>query len=358
MSSNKTDTKQKPSQLINESKLNNESKDGSNLKKDEIISAKHVILDKIIRNHSFLSKYTTEEFKKAWRKLKISSRDLDSIVAVYFIIAFQVRYCYLISSNKYTGKPRPIGRKVYIVGADSAVIKQLCDVENGTYKDSKGRGKPFDVVDHVLLRELTEEEEKNSNLLSIFQNSQNRKINEQSNTQIKSTTVFVYFRLTNSCMRNNHQIESVTAKTNNAKNGTPISVNVFHCKNCDKYFINYEALQKYISKGIYPALKYSLVNDISGSLNDASELMLYGYNVREGCLSQLERRRILEWIIDAGLLSKADIIRDLQFKVRYNGSKLGNERARQKWLDDIQFVSQYTRDNRKVINATFIYKDS
>lgn len=93
-------------------------------------------------------------------------------------------------------------------------------------------------------------------------------------------------------------------------------------------------------------------------LKEASELMMYGYNVREGNLTQFERRRILEWIIDYGLLTKAEIIRDLQFKVRYNGNKAGNERARQKWLDDIQFVSQYTRGNSKVITATFIYKDS
>ena len=84
--------------------------------------------------------------------------------------------------------------------------------------------------------------------------------------------------------------------------------------------------------------------------------MLYGYNVREGKLTQFEHRRILEWIIDSGLMSKADIIRDLQFKVGYNGNKAGNERARQKWLDDIQFVSQYTAGNNKNIIATFVYK--
>ena len=317
-------------------------------------SVKQVMLDKIVQNHTFLSKYTTEEFKKAWLKLKLGNRDLNSIVAVYFIIAFQVRYCYLITSNQLSGKPRAIGKKIYIVGSNSIVIKQLCEVENGTFKDPKGRGKPFDVVDHVLLRELTQEEKSNANLYSILQSSQSRNIPDHTSAPIKSTTVYVYFRLTNSCMRDNHQIETVTAKTNNAKNGTPISVNVFHCKSCDKYFINYEALQKYIDKGIYPALKYSLVNDISGSLNDASKLMLYGYNVSEGNLTQLERRSILAWIIDSGFLSKAEIIKDLQFKVRYNGSKAGNEKARKKWQDDIQFVSQYVQGNTKQINAVFV----
>ena len=171
-----------------------------------------------------------------------------------------------------------------------------------------------------------------------------------------SRDVLVYFRLTNRCVKYKHEIETVTAKTINARNGQSINVNVFHCKNCDQYFINYEALQKYISKGIYPALSFKITKDIGNSLNEASKLMLYGYRVAEGKISTLERRNVLSWIIDSGLLTKAEIIKDLQFKVRYNGSKAGNEKAKAKWQDDIQFVSRYVRDNSRTINAEFVRK--
>ena len=85
--------------------------------------------------------------------------------------------------------------------------------------------------------------------------------------------------------------------------------------------------------------------------------MMYGYSVREG-ISQQERRRVLEWVIDSGLMSKSEIIRNIQFKVRYNGSKAGNERARQKWLDDIQYVSHYVIGNKREIKPVFVFRNT
>lgn len=95
------------------------------------------------------------------------------------------------------------------------------------------------------------------------------------------------------------------------------------------------------------------MRDING-LNEVSQLILYGYNVREGNLSSDERHAILSWIIDSRLLSKAEIIKDLQFIVRYNVSKKGNEQAKTKWENDIQFVSRYVIDNIKTIQAQFV----
>ena len=94
-------------------------------------------------------------------------------------------------------------------------------------------------------------------------------------------------------------------------------------------------------------------NNLSG-LRNVSELMIYGYTVREGELTKEQRQRILSWIIDVGLLSKAEIIKDLQFKVSYNGKKPGNEKAKKKWEEDIQFVSHYVKGNTSRIEATFI----
>ena len=170
------------------------------------------------------------------------------------------------------------------------------------------------------------------------------------------TIVYVYFRMNNSCISRSHNVETVTAETTNVKTGSSVKINVYYCKQCNKYFVNYEALQSYINRGIYPALSYKLVDFNESKLRQASELMMYGYNVREGILSKYERQKILSWIIDAGLMTKGEIIRNLQFKVNYNGRKPGNANAKARWQDDIQFVSRYVKDNSRAINAVFVRK--
>ena len=84
------------------------------------------------------------------------------------------------------------------------------------------------------------------------------------------------------------------------------------------------------------------------------ELEVLEYNVREGVLTKEERQNILSWIIDSGLISKEKIIRDLQFKVVYNGTKVGNEEAKKKWKSDIDFVSHYTKGNSRKMTAKFV----
>lgn len=192
------------------------------------------------------------------------------------------------------------------------------------------------------------------NVKTIVKQEKNEiSINTKDNT-VLNKKVYIYFRLNNGCVNNKHIIKSVTAKTINFKNGEFIEVNVFHCVECDKYFINYESLQKYIDKGIYPALHFHLVNCDTQKFKETSALMLYGYNARDGFLSEKERQRILSWIIDLGLLSKAEIIKNLQFKVDYNGKKKENYNAKKKWQEDILFVSKYIKGNVDEINAIFI----
>ena len=159
--------------------------------------------------------------------------------------------------------------------------------------------------------------------------------------------------MNNTCIKKAHNVETVTAETVNVKTGSSVEINVFHCLQCNKFFVNYEALQEYIKRGIYPSFHYSLVYIDEHHLRDVSELMMYGYNVKEGVLSRGERQRILSWIIDSGLMSKGEIIRNLQFKVNYNGRKASNANAKRKWKEDIQYVSRYVKDNRRKIKAVY-----
>lgn len=165
--------------------------------------------------------------------------------------------------------------------------------------------------------------------------------------------IYVYFKLNNSCMRNKHIVDSMTLKTKDIITGKKVDVNVYCCKTCGKYFINYEALQGYFDKQIYPSLKYEIVDSSWGTLKPVSQLMLYGYTVKEGVLTQKERQNTLAAIIDRNLMKKPEIIRNIQSKIDFNGKKKGNEKAKERWKEDILFVSKYGTGKQTIIEGKF-----
>ena len=75
-----------------------------------------------------------------------------------------------------------------------------------------------------------------------------------------------------------------------------------------------------------------------------SPLKLSGYNVsqKEG-LSQKERHFILATIIHNGIMTKGEVIRYLNYFIKMQGAKTGNEIALNKWKDDLMFVQEYNK---------------
>lgn len=165
--------------------------------------------------------------------------------------------------------------------------------------------------------------------------------------------IYVYYKFTNTCIRNKHSIQSLTMRVPDIISKRIVSINVYFCTICNKYFINYEIIQELLKKNIHPALHYKIINSVDAGLKPVSELMLYGYNVREGNLTEGERHQILSWIIENQFMSKHDIIANIQSKVDYNGKKSGNEKACKKWQDDILYVSCYTQDNHREVAGDF-----
>ena len=163
--------------------------------------------------------------------------------------------------------------------------------------------------------------------------------------------IYVYFRLSNSCVKYHHPIETLTLESNDMNSNRTTFMNVFHCKLCDKYFINSDLLEEYASNNILPAFHYHFVNDVKLKLRDFSQIRLYGYNAAAD-MGETERQDILRWIIESKLMTKEEIIRDLQFKISYNGKKAGNDVARKKWQNDLVFVSTYTNNNKLDVEGT------
>ena len=167
----------------------------------------------------------------------------------------------------------------------------------------------------------------------------------------ESVDVYVYFKLSNSCLHLQHSVESVTMRSINRQTGKRYQVNAYYCSKCRKYFINHEAVKGLIDRNMYPAFHYVIADHYDGELKPMSQLMLYGYSARANGPSAVTRHNILKWVIDSGLMSKPEIIKDLQFKIAYNGKKPGNEAARDKWEDDLDFLNYYVADNTRVIKG-------
>ena len=323
--------------------------------KDQV--SKNIILEMIRQEWNSINGFDLGNYSEDWKKINFRPSVFGSLFVMFLVRVDNDKFrCFAISS--VYRDVEIIESNTTILHVNSGIAQELLNSIEAKQTHFEYQGKHYNVAGEIALKEndLAKRVGK-VNLKKLFSEkheSITETVAERSFDYSKRECVYVYFRLTNTCVRCSHVIETVTTKTINAKTGEPIEVNVFHCLECDRYFINYEALQEYILKDIFPAFNYSIVKDASRNMNEASQLMLYGYNVREGALSGNERQSILSWIIDSGLMTKAEIIKDLQFKVRYNGRKVGNENARMKWQNDIQFISQYVKDNTREIHTEFV----
>lgn len=163
--------------------------------------------------------------------------------------------------------------------------------------------------------------------------------------------IHVYYRLKLPCISQQHPVESVTLITKDFKGNRTVEVNAYYCKKCKKYFINYEALQHLYDKHRYPVFHFVFADHPSDgfNLNKVSKLGSCGYSVRQGGMSDDERHKLLQLIIDNGILSKSEIICNIEFFIGYHGKQEKNKAAVKKWSDDIYFVSHYTNGNKRYI---------
>ncbi len=119
-----------------------------------------------------------------------------------------------------------------------------------------------------------------------------------------------------------------------------------YCRECNVYFIQnviYESLKKLgtimhqvITEKVYLSEKYM---DNSYDLSDSSPLKRVGYSVgRDRGLSALQRRTILEYVVDSHLLSKDRVISYLKFFIDFHKNDYD---AINSWKSDIDYISKY-----------------
>lgn len=126
-----------------------------------------------------------------------------------------------------------------------------------------------------------------------------------------------------------------------------------YCPECNKYYIlerHYEALKKqgYICCRIdtYDSLVAEGKGYYSG-YQEKSILRQYGYSVSKKIgLTERERHRILDFVIDNHILSKADVIDHIEWQISDKKNRDNMDIAIEKWESDIRYVQ------KKIIGVT------
>lgn len=144
------------------------------------------------------------------------------------------------------------------------------------------------------------------------------------------------------CANRGHDIEEVYLEVMDMVDGEKKTILVNYCKDCDRYFLAQNALDKYHKRGVYPRARYVL--PYSGrsfeEFNEKSILKLYGYTVGVNGMNPAERRNLLKTLITEGLVPRYKVIDQLNFDIDVLGQRECMERPKSDWLDDLRFVYQ------------------
>lgn len=143
------------------------------------------------------------------------------------------------------------------------------------------------------------------------------------------------------CVNQGHNIEEVYIEVIDMIDGEKKTIMVNHCKDCDRYFLAQNALDKYHKKGVYPRARYILPycgGSTFEEFNEKSILKLYGYTVGGKGMNSVERKTLLKTLIAEGLVPRYKVIDQLNFDIDVLGKRECMRQSKSDWLDDLQFV--------------------
>ena len=93
-----------------------------------------------------------------------------------------------------------------------------------------------------------------------------------------------------------------------------------------------------------------------GNLRKNSELNLYGYTVAKTAeMSTGERQRLLQQLMDNGLMSKHQIVNHLEWLIHRQSGRVKMEDACDCWREDLRFVNSYRLNAQRKIQGRFVY---
>ena len=147
-----------------------------------------------------------------------------------------------------------------------------------------------------------------------------------------------------------------------------ISFEADYCAECGVYYIPESVYQnKILLSGrllcqvmsLDEYSEYKREMSYNGELKPQSILNMIGYTVNaKDDLSDYERRTILQYAIESGIITKKLAIFYLQTFIRKSSPKKGLERAVQKWKSDLQWLYDFNKNGDIIYGVRRIIKDN
>lgn len=165
------------------------------------------------------------------------------------------------------------------------------------------------------------------------------------------------------CVHGHHSLQDILAGVNVIlEDGTIVKkyIPAAYCATCNMYYILDADYKKLKGEGVIlcKVIKRELLiqkNDISDTYlewNEESILHSLGYNVNaQSNLTDLQRRRILEYVVDNKILSRTAICNHLDWLINRSTGNRNMNLANRKWNDDRNYISQYQRNNERIVDA-------
>lgn len=158
-------------------------------------------------------------------------------------------------------------------------------------------------------------------------------------------SILYIFKGTVVCRKHKHMITSATGIVDGLRG--KIKINVNYCTDCNIYFLDYHQYCYY--RELYGALlgNFVMLEHSSygfGYDNMASEsiLRICGYTVnQQDNLSTADRRCILKYLIDKGIVTRHRVIEYLQFFINNALNRPNMRTAQTRWESDLSWVRTY-----------------
>ena len=169
------------------------------------------------------------------------------------------------------------------------------------------------------------------------------------------------------CYHKQHIIDEKKASilcVNNKGVVSSVPIYVNFCPLCDKCFLQYNIFKMYQEKYKNLLIKFIPTDtglysdDIKGSylsfdLREESLLHVLGYNTK---LTTTTRRMRLITILSCGQMRKNEILKHLDYLVRFNKNNPKHSRSIQTWNDDLEFLADYKLDEHDEIYGQIVMR--
>lgn len=184
-------------------------------------------------------------------------------------------------------------------------------------------------------------------------------INSRKTNKLESVDFFVRTNIIN-CINKKHNVIDIAAEIDIVDiNGNVFKrmIPAYYCEDCKLYYIYNDDYEKIRKSGvplykIYEYLKYIKGRNNKFNLNQESLLRSFGYNVSiKDDLTKEQRRKILNFVIENGIMNKHKIIGLLNYLIDMKKNDQKQINAINKWKSDINYLNEINFKIKKYVQV-------